>query len=164
MTDDVAEFVEGFAVALNQAGLQRMAGRVFAALLVAESEGLTAKEIGAALGVSPAAVSGAVGYLTRTGLATRTRTPGERVDRFVVDSTTWAEAMTVETRRLQELSGWLAKGAAAVPTGSPAHERMTETRDFFEFVAEEMPKVVDRWRAGRPERAPRDRRRARPRQ
>jgi hypothetical protein len=41
----------------------------------------------------------------------------------------------------------LSKGAAAVPDGSPAHARMSETRDFFEFVAAEMPKLIDRWRA-----------------
>lgn len=149
MPDDVAEFIEGFALMLNQAGLQRMAARVFGALLAAQSDGLTAKEIGAALRVSPAAVSGAVGYLTRTGLANRVRTPGDRVDHFVVDGTTWAEAVAIETDRLHDLAGWLTKGAAAVPVGSPAHARMAETRDFFEFIAAEMPKLVDRWHASR---------------
>ena len=62
MADDVAEFIEGFALMLNEAGMQRMAARVFGALLAAQSEGLTAKQIGEVLGVSPAAVSGAVGY------------------------------------------------------------------------------------------------------
>jgi DNA-binding MarR family transcriptional regulator len=146
MADDVAEFIEGFAVMLNQAGMQRMAARVFGALLAAQSEGLTAKQIGEVLGVSPAAVSGAVAYLSRTGLATRVRTPGGRVDHFVVD-TTWAEAFAIETTRLHELAGWLSKGAASVPPGSPAHARMSETRDFFEFIAAEMPKLIERWRA-----------------
>ncbi len=51
--------------------MQRMAARVFAALLVAPENGYTAKEIGEALGVSAAAVSGATAYLTRMGLAVR---------------------------------------------------------------------------------------------
>ena len=119
MADDVAEFIEGFAVMLNQAGMQRMAARVFGALLAAQSDGLTAREIGEVLTVSPAAVSGAVAYLTRTGLANRVRTPGARVDHYVVDGTTWAEAIALETDRLHELAGWLTKGAAAVPADSP---------------------------------------------
>ena len=149
MAEDVAEFIEGFALMLNQAGMQRMAARVFGALLAAQSDGLTAKQIGEALSVSPAAVSGAVAYLTRTGLANRVRTPGARVDHYVVDGTTWAEAVALETDRLHELAGWLTKGAAAMPTGSPAHARLTETREFFEFVAAEMPMLIDRWHESR---------------
>ena len=149
MADEVGEFIEGFALMLNQAGMQRMAARVFGALLAAQSDGLTAKEISEVLRVSPAAVSGAVSYLTRTGLANRVRTPGDRVDHYVVDGTTWAEAIALETDRLHEMTGWLSKGAASVPEGSPAHLRMVETQEFFEFVAAEMPKLVDRWRESR---------------
>jgi DNA-binding transcriptional regulator GbsR (MarR family) len=149
MSDPAAEFIEGFALVLNKAGMQRMAARVFAALLAAQEGGLSAKQIGEALGVSPAAVSGAVAYLTSTGLANRVRTPGARVDHYIVDSTTWAEAVATETDRLRELSQWLTKGAAAVPAGSPSRDRMTETRDFFDFLVVEMPKLVERWRASR---------------
>jgi|SRR3954451_13207267 hypothetical protein len=145
MSRPTAEFVEGFALVLNRAGMQRMGSRVFAALLAAEDEGLTAREIAEALGVSPAAVSGAVTYLTSTGLANRRRTPGNRVDHFVVDGTTWAEAIAMETDRLRELSGWLGKGIDAVPEGSPARTRLAETRAFFDFLTVEMPKLVDRW-------------------
>lgn len=146
MAAATAEFVEGFALVLNRAGMQRMASRVFAALLVAEEDGLTAKEIAATLGVSPAAVSGAVSYLTTTGLAARRRLPGARVDHFVVESTQWAEAVATETARLRELSLWLGKGIDAAPAGSKAVERLTETRAFFEFLAVEMPKLVESWR------------------
>jgi predicted transcriptional regulator len=147
--DPRAEFVEGFALVLNEAGMQRMAARVFAALLAAEGDGLTAKELTSTLDVSAAAVSGAVGYLTRTGLAQRTRTPGERVDRYVVDGTTWAEAVAVETRRIRELAAWLDKGRQSVPAGSAAAERLAETMAFFDYLAVEMPALVDRWHKGR---------------
>jgi DNA-binding transcriptional regulator GbsR (MarR family) len=146
MTKATAEFVEGFALVLNRAGMQRMGSRVFAALLAADQDGLSAKEIGETLGVSPAAVSGAVTYLTGTGLAGRRRLPGARVDRFVVESTQWAEAIATETDRLRELSAWLGKGVAAVPADSPAHLRLSETQAFFEFLVVEMPKLVERWR------------------
>jgi hypothetical protein len=149
MSDGVAEFIEGFALVLNKAGMQRMAARVFGALIAAQGDGLTAKAIGEVLGVSPAAVSGAVGYLTSTGLAIRVRTPGERVDHYLVDGTTWAEAVALESVLLHELGDWLTKGVAGVPAGSPAHQRMTETRDFYLFLAAEMPKLVQRWHASR---------------
>jgi DNA-binding transcriptional regulator GbsR (MarR family) len=145
MKEDRAAFIEGFALKLNESGMQRMAARVFAALLTAPGGGLTAREIAETLDVSAAAVSGATSYLTRTGLVERTRTPRERVDRYDVKGTSWAEAMAVETEMLRSLSSWLDKGASAVAGDREATERMEATRDFFAFIADEMPKLVDRW-------------------
>jgi DNA-binding transcriptional regulator GbsR (MarR family) len=147
--DQVAEFIEGFALQLNDAGMQRMAARVFAALLTAPEGGHTAREIAERLGVSAAAVSGATNYLTRTGLAQRVRVTGDRVDHFNVHGTTWAEAMAVETAQISALGNWLDKGVTAVEDDGAAHARMTDTRDFFRFMAVEMPKLVDRWHASR---------------
>jgi hypothetical protein len=45
--------------------------------------------------------------------------------------------------------------AAAMRTGiaalgpSPARDRLEETRDFFDFVRQEMPALIARWRASR---------------
>ena len=149
MPDDKAAFVEGFALQLNESGMQRMPARVFATLLMAPGGGLTAREIAENLGVSAAAVSGATTYLTRTKMAVRTRNPGERVDRYDVRGTTWAEAITVETDLLQNLSSWLDKGVSVVAGDREATQRLLDTRDFFEFVSVEMPKLVDRWQRSR---------------
>ena len=148
-TQDTSEFVEGFALELNQSGMQRMSARVFAALLVAPENGYTAKEIGEILGVSAAAVSGATAYLTRMRLAVRLRVAGERVDRYNVLGTTWAEAMTTETQLITTLAALLEQGMARVDPGSAAHERLAVTHDFFTYMAGEMPKLVDRWHASR---------------
>lgn len=145
-----SEFVEGFALELSQAGMQRMAARVFATLLVAPEGGYTAKEISEVLGVSAAAVSGATAYLTRMQLAARRRVTGERVDRYDVLGTTWAEAMAAETQTIRTLSGLLEGGLESVPEGSAAHARLDSTRDFFTYMSIEMPKLVERWHAARP--------------
>lgn len=142
---DAAAFVEGFALELNQSGMQRMAARVFSALLLAPQDGYTAREIAETLDVSPAAVSGATAYLTRTRLAVRRRLPGERVDRFVVLDTTWAEAMATETQMIRNLTTWLGRGLEAVDSDSAAHQRLAATRDFFDYMSVEMPKLVARW-------------------
>jgi DNA-binding transcriptional regulator GbsR (MarR family) len=149
MDGERAEFIEGFALKLNESGMQRMVARVFAALLVAPGGGLTAREIAEALGVSAGAVSGATTYLTRTGLVERTRSPHERVDRYDVRGTTWAEAMAVETETLRTLSSWLDKGASAVADDPAAVDRLEGTRDFFAFMADEMPQLVERWQKSR---------------
>lgn len=148
-SDDMAKFIEGFALSLTEAGMQRMAARVFGALLVADDGSLTAKEIAERLSVSPAAVSGAVSYLTQTKLVSRVRTPGARVDHYSVGDHNWFETLMTRNDSLEKMADWLTKGAAALPAGSPALARMEETRDFFEYVRREMPLIVERWRASR---------------
>lgn len=149
MNEDRAAFIEGFALKLNESGMQRMAARVFAVLLTAPGGGLTAREIAETLGVSAASVSGATTSLIRARMAERSRTPGERVDRYDVRGTTWAEAIAVETEMLHSLSEWLDKGASLVAGDHEATARLEDTRDFFDFIAVEMPKLVRRWEAKR---------------
>ena len=149
MNANRAEFIEGFALKLTESGMQRMAARVFAALLTAPGGGLTAREIAETLGVSAGAVSGATTYLTRAKMAERSRTPGERVDRYDVKGTTWAEAIAVETEMLRSLSTWLDKGASLVAGDREATRRLEDTRDFFTFISVEMPQLVDRWQKSR---------------
>lgn len=149
-SEDAREFIEGFALELSQAGMQRMAARVFAALLIAPEGGHTAREIAESLDVSAAAVSGATAYLTRMQLAVRRRVTGERVDRYNVLGSTWAEAMTTETQLIRTLVGLLEQGLATVPPDSAAHDRLDSTRSFFLYMAEELPKLVDRWHASLP--------------
>lgn len=147
--NDPVEFIEDFALELSQAGMQRMAARVFAALLVAPEGGSTARQLSDSLGVSASAVSGATSYLTLKQLATRRRITGERVDRYDVLGTTWAEAMATETQTIRALAELLDHGLAAVEPGGAAHDRLDSTRDFFLYMAAEMPHLVERWKKTR---------------
>lgn len=74
-TEAVSRFVESFAAQLVEAGMQRMAARVFAALLASDEGVMTSAELGEQLKISPAAVSGAVRYLAQTHMVSRERSP-----------------------------------------------------------------------------------------
>jgi DNA-binding transcriptional regulator GbsR (MarR family) len=145
----VRRFIERFALNLADAGMPRMPARVFAAVLVAEDGRRTAAEFAGQLGVSPAAISGAVRYLTQLRLVSREREPGERVDHYRVSSETWYEAIT---RRDELVARWLqdlAEGVKAVGPDTAAGARLEETRAFFEFLLQEVPRLLERWRARR---------------
>jgi DNA-binding transcriptional regulator GbsR (MarR family) len=147
LDEGALKFVEKFGLALTDAGVPRMPARVFAATLASPEGSLTARDLGAILQISPAAVSGAVRYLAQVGLLKRARHPGERRDHFVVRGEYWYEVVSSQEKRYRELLDSLAEGIDAVGPGTPAGERLRETHDFFAFLSKEMPRLVDRWRA-----------------
>jgi DNA-binding transcriptional regulator GbsR (MarR family) len=151
MRDEAAvrRFIESFAAALADGGVPRMPARVFAALLATDSGRLTAAELGERLQVSPAAISGAVRYLTQVALVSREREPGSRRDSYRVLNDLWYEAVL---RREPLLARWersMREGVAALGADTPAGARMAESTAFFEFLQEELPALLARWRARR---------------
>ncbi|MFB6555745.1 MULTISPECIES: GbsR/MarR family transcriptional regulator [unclassified Streptomyces] len=145
----VSKFVEGFAAQLVEAGMQRMPARVFAALLASDSGSLTSAELGERLQVSPAAVSGAVRYLSQQHMVSRERDPGSRRERYRVHSNQWYEALTNREAVLKRWESALSEGVASLGAETPAGRRMAETLAFFEFVDEEIVAMMERWRVHR---------------
>jgi DNA-binding transcriptional regulator GbsR (MarR family) len=145
--DAVARFVERFALTFSEAGVPRMPARVFSALLVTDDGKRTAAELAETLQVSPAAVSNAVRYLTQVGLVAREREPGERRDHYRIHGgDTWYE---VTIRRDAMLLRWqedLREGIEAIGADTPAGRRLEETRRFYQFIHEETPRLLERWR------------------
>ncbi|MFI0978330.1 GbsR/MarR family transcriptional regulator [Streptomyces sp. NPDC021093] len=136
---------------MTDAGMQRMASRVFAALLASDTGSLTSQELSEQLQISPAAVSGAVRYLTHVSMVRREREPGTRRDRYLLHDQLWYEAFG---RRDQILVRWeavLLEGAELLGPDSPAGRRIAESADFFAFVQKEIPLMMDRWREHRAE-------------
>lgn len=143
----VARFVERFALLLAEAGMGRMPARVFARLLTTDTGRMTAAELGAALRVSPAAVSGAVRYLDQVGLVAKGREPGERRDHYAVSDQSWMEAITNRDKLLDNWSNALAEGIDLLGPDTPAGRRLDHTRRFFLFLQHEIGAIMERWRA-----------------
>lgn len=148
----VSKFVESFAAQLVEAGMQRMPARVFSALLASDSGSLTSAELGESLQVSPAAVSGAVRYLSQQHMISREREPGSRRERYRVHSNQWYEALTNRETIIKRWESALSEGVASLGADSPAGRRMAETLAFFEFVDGEIMAMMERWRVHREER------------
>ncbi|MEU5977525.1 MarR family transcriptional regulator [Streptomyces sp. NPDC047315] len=147
----VSAFVERFAAQLVDAGMARMPARVFAAILVSDGGVMTSTEIGEQLKVSPAAVSGAVRYLSHVSMLSREREPGSRRERYRVHSDQWYEAITSREQIIKRWEDTLRDGVASVGRDTPPGERLAETLAFFEFVKSELPLMMDRWRERREE-------------
>lgn len=145
----VSRFVERFAAQLVEAGMTRMPARVFAALLSSDSGAMTSAELGEQLQVSPAAVSGAVRYLSQQHMVSREREPGSRRERYRVHSDQWYEALTNRDAILKRWSDSLREGVTSLGAGTPAGHRLAETVAFFDFIQDELTAMMERWREHR---------------
>ena len=145
-TTEVDRFVERFALLLTEAGLARMPSRVFGALLVTDEGRLTAGEIADTLRVSPAAVSGAVRYLVQVGLIARRRDPGERRDHYEVTDDMWYETYAHRDKQMDQWAHLMAEGVAAVGPDTKAGWRLDMSRRFFEFLRDQLPELMRKWR------------------
>ncbi|MFH9420478.1 GbsR/MarR family transcriptional regulator [Streptomyces sp. NPDC017529] len=145
----VSRFVERFAAELTEAGMQRMAARVFAALLASDSGALTSAELSERLRISPAAVSGAIRYLVQVNMVRREREPGTRRDRYRLFNELWYETLGRRDHMLTRWEDVLREGAKSLGPDTPAGARVAETVAFFEFMQDELARMLDRWREHR---------------
>jgi hypothetical protein len=144
---DEERFVEAMGRYLAGYGLPRMAGRMWAVLLICEPPELTAGEIADALHASRGAISGAARLLTTVGLITRSSRRGDRREYFSVPPGS--------SIRLLESGGTAYQGIVDIADqglrlleGRPGSDRvrLEEIRDVYAFFVREFPKLMARFR------------------
>jgi predicted transcriptional regulator len=144
----VARFVERLGSVLTDAGLARLPARVFAVLMADDDGRMTSAELAEALAVSPAAVSGAVRYLSQVRMIHRERSPGSRKDVYVVMDDAWHDMMIDHGSTYEPIRDAIADGVPGV--GGPATAagaRLSLSVEFLEFLGREMDGVATRWEA-----------------
>ncbi|MDX8036984.1 MarR family transcriptional regulator [Lentzea sp. BCCO 10_0856] len=154
MTSETArrDAAESLALALVGAGMQRMASRTLAAFLFADKESLTAGDLADELGVSAGSVSGAIKMVAQMGLIERSFVAGSRREHFRMRDNAWTTLYSRQHSILDDVLSAVERGVDAVGSG-PAYDRLTYMRDFYTFLLNEVPALVERFeqqrRAGR---------------
>lgn len=151
MPDD-ADIAEDLALTLTRYGLQRMTARVLGALLFAEQETITAGEIAERLDASPGSVSAAIKTLSGTNLIERVPAAGSRRAHYRFPEDGWVRLMSAQNEAMQAMLDAAEDGIRAAGRDSIAGRRLVDMRDFYAHVMRELPRIIDRWRAGRPKR------------
>lgn len=139
--------LERLAARFIEAGMPRMASRVFVVVLASDDGALTAAEIGERLGVSPAAVSKAVQYLTSVHLLHREYVPGSRRDRYALGNDLWSELFSFRTQWVQRVAASADEAIAALGDQAGAVAHLVELRDMCQFLEKEMADMEQRWRS-----------------
>lgn len=141
----VADFQERFAQVMVEYGMPRMASRLFAALLVADSGKLSAAELAERLGAGAPAISGAAKYLVQVRLVERGREPGNRHDFCRIHEHTWSRFVSQSDPMLARIQAGADEGVAVLGLDSAAGRRMDETRRFFAFMRDEIKQSMEKW-------------------
>jgi DNA-binding transcriptional regulator GbsR (MarR family) len=142
---DHQQAAEELALVLSTHGMQRMTARVLAALLFTEQPTMTAGELAERLKASSGAISGAIKMLTSVGIVERVPAPGSRRDHYRLRDNAWAVQYTNQNEVTSAVLKAAEAGIAATDEGSLARQRLTQMRDFYNFLFEEIPAVLDRW-------------------
>ncbi|MDP3893434.1 GbsR/MarR family transcriptional regulator [Nocardioides sp.] len=141
--------VERIAAILSEAGIPRMSARVLAYMLAGDADRYTAAALAEGLRISPAAVSGAVRYLTATRMLVKEREPGKRAEFYRVRDGDLC-GMIVGAR-IQILKQWeSALEAAIVEIGADRADRgggrrLGEATAFIAFLRSETEELLERW-------------------
>jgi hypothetical protein len=134
----VRAFVDRFSSLMAQTGLSRMASRVLVCLFVTDSGTLTAAELVRRLGVSPASISKAVGYLDELDLVRRQREALGRRERYVVEDDVWIRAWMASARKQVTWADAARQGAEILGADTPAGARLEDMARFFARLGRDM--------------------------
>jgi DNA-binding transcriptional regulator GbsR (MarR family) len=142
--------VERIGLLLSDAGMPRMASRVFAYALSGDEDRYSAAQLAEGLRVSPAAVSGAVRYLVDNRLLFKEREPGTRPDLYrVYDNDVWSTIMDARVHLMDHWGTTISEAIAAIGPETPGGKRLEETKEFFEFMLEESVAMMKKWKLRR---------------
>jgi len=148
MKEQESRFIDNLSILLEGMGESRMAGRIFAALMLAESSETSSSELARTLGISSGSVSMATRGLVARGLIERVVVPGDRKIYFRVnpDANGVGEFIIEagkQMRKIQELLDW---GEKLVKDKDPSVLRRFEgMREVFEFFRNELDSMMARW-------------------
>lgn len=140
---------EQAAATMAAAGMPRMPARVMMALVAAPEGGYTAAELGERLGISAAAVSGAIKYLQQVHFIDRLSRPGDRRVRFALVQDSFYSSVASISPVYDRMAEYVDQIADAHDADPVAQERAAELAEFFRFMSSRMPRLIDEWRARR---------------
>jgi DNA-binding transcriptional regulator GbsR (MarR family) len=148
MSDDgevVQRFIQEVGADLANQGFPRMPALVLLALMSSENGRLTSAEIGDELGVSAAAISGAVKYLQLVGFIRVLTEPGGRKHVYSISDTPWYTASLRAAPRFHENETRMRAAAASLASRPAAQERIEELADFYAFMGTRLPELLREW-------------------
>lgn len=129
---------------LEQVGFPHSIAKVYAALMLADGEGLSTSELIEELGISKASVSNAMQFLTGTNLTERYRVRGSREAHYRIVKGVWGDIIGKKFAAVSYIRK-VTEEALGVVDSPAARERLEEMHDVYTFFEQEFEDVMKRW-------------------
>ncbi|MDQ0643040.1 DNA-binding transcriptional regulator GbsR (MarR family) [Microbacterium murale] len=141
------QFAEEISLIWEMTGTSRMDGRVLGYLMIMDQPYISSADLAAALSASTGAVSMATRRLIDTNYIRRHSVPGDRSHYFKAEEDPWGSFLANERRyfdrhiaSIDSALSWLG------PEEAEARIRLTNGRDYLEWIQEYHHKMLADWR------------------
>lgn len=143
-----AHFIEEMGLLFEQAGMPRMAGRIFAWLLISDPPLQSSTELVDGLQASKGSISTMTRLLIQIGLIERVSLAGDRRDYFQIKPNAWTQLSHQQQIRVTAFRQLAERGLEFLANATPEHRRrLQEMHDIHLFWEQELPRINQRWEA-----------------
>ena len=140
------QFIEDMGILFEEMGLPRMAGRIFGWLLMCEPPHQSAEELASVVEASKGSISSMTRLLIQSGLVERMGLPGKRGTYYRIKPGSWSELMRTQISYMSALRELAERGLGLIHGNDPKFfQRLQEMRDFYAFLEQEIPALLDRY-------------------
>ncbi len=146
----LAEAVESFSLIIEQFGLPRMAGRIFAILLLTEDGTATQSGLSEMLQASTGSISTMTRLLEQLAFIERISLPGHRRDRFRLRQDPLVEMSKRRIEGVIHMINAIENAMRHKDIGPAATERLERAESFYRFFHIEMELALVRWLEANP--------------
>ncbi|MBW6469195.1 MAG: hypothetical protein K0B85_08575 [Coriobacteriia bacterium] len=140
-----AAMLDKLATVLEQAGFPHGMAKVYAALTLADGEGLSTSDLIEELGISKASVSNAMQFLVGTNLVERYRVRGSREAHYRILKGRWGDILARKFAATSYVRS-VAEEAMSATDSPAACARLEEMRDVYAFFEQEFENVMQRFK------------------
>jgi DNA-binding transcriptional regulator GbsR (MarR family) len=149
-SDEQLLVIEDFGLVFEAHGMPRMAGRILGRLLMCDPPHQSMNQLAETLGASKGSVSTMTRLLIDKGMVERLCFPGDRHDYFRIRSGTTSDMFREQMRHAKaELDLFERAMLVADDRSDEGLRRLRDAHDFFEFIQQEIPALLERWEMNR---------------
>ncbi len=144
-------FIEDAGNLMDEHALPHMAGKVIGALLICVPPHMALDELAEELQASKGAISMATRLLLRIGILEKVSLPGHRRRYYRIRPNLWEELFVRSTEHFERHVRLVEEGLEIMRREPiEMRRRLVEMKAFTDFLADELPGLVERWRKRRP--------------
>ena len=143
---DRRRFTEDVSRVFEAMHFPRMAGRVWAALLVSDKPQLSAADLQEQIGASAGSISAAIATLSQLGIIERVWVPGDRRNYYAAPTSALDRLLQRRAEALTLMVELAERGVETFSDVDLAAERLTYLRDLYAWFDREYDILLERWR------------------